>query len=127
MLLNRAAAVGQALTTAIALATAITPIDVGFVRGPVTIALGGAYIATCVAAFALPSRVRVEAATAATGVVWWALRAESLLLADRHPRPYTGAATCALVALMVFLFYWRSLARAGFLDHLDRMGAEARG
>jgi len=127
VLLNRVAALGQALTTAVALATAITPIDVGFVRGPVTIALGGAYIAACLAAFALPSRQQLEAATAALGVTWWGLRAETLLMADRDPRPWTGAATCALLALFVFLYYWQSLARAGFLNHLDRMGAEARG
>lgn len=123
MLLNRAAALGQAITAAIVVTTALHPTDVGFIRGPFTVALGGTYIAAATAALAKPSDPRTEAIVAAVAVTWWGMRSASL--ATEHL--WTGAATCALLAAMVFLFYWRSLARAGFLSKLDEIEAGVSG
>lgn len=122
MLLNRVAATGQGLTTLVVLTTAQTPIQLGFIRGPITTALGAAYVAACVTAVVSPADARAEIGVAALGVVWWVLRAVTLL----SHQTWTGGAVHALVALLVFLFYWRSLARVGFLDRLTEIENQYR-
>lgn len=122
MLTNRIAAIAQAATTAVVLTTAIYPTSLGFIRGPVTTALGGAYIAACLAAAAAPADTRIGATVAALAVTWWTVRALSVLMVD--PVPWVGVVNPALIAVMVTCYYHRSLARSGFLQRLDEIESQ---
>lgn len=121
MHLNRVAALGQATIATVTVTQAVIPTGLGFVRGPFVLAWGGAYVAACLASFLSPSDQRIMAATAAIGISFYMLRSLSVLTAD--PIPWVGVVNPAGLALAWGLYYWRSLARSGFLSKLDEIEA----
>ncbi len=123
MLSNRLAAAAQAAGTLVALTTATPPTALGSARGPVTIALGGAYIAACLAVIARPTDTRALATVASLGVTWWTARSLSLLTA--RPVPWAEVSNTAVIATLVALYSWRSLFRTGFLARLTELEAKA--
>ena len=129
MLQNRIAAGTQAICVPVVLVTTAVPIHLGFIRGPITALLGIAYTTAALAGLARPTDLRVISAIAGIGVTWWLLRAATFLAAgiESGQVSATGIANATLLAVMVGLFYWRSIVRLGFIQRFDAIESQLSG